>query len=227
MNADLLAQAERFAAEVESLIQSCLPDAPDFDLERMDNGRIWIHPTDQAYHSGGIPLSVEGNHRGWLRVNYRRRIDTANEFLTIHSSGFSVGTSAENAPLFRFEYDSNARSKADAHIHVHGQRPALAVLLTASRFDELHKLHLPTGGARFRNGIEDVVEFLITDCQVDSVAGWASAIQASREGWRRIQLKAATRRMPETAIEQLTSMGYQVTPPPPLPPTEHRGDKAG
>jgi hypothetical protein len=213
MNDDLFAQAERFASDVEALVESCLPDAPGFETERMDNGRIWIRPDGQDYHSGGIPLYVAGRRRGWLRVNYRCRLDSDNEFLAIHSSGFSVGTDMESPPLFRFEYDSGARNKADAHIHVHGERLALTGFLTSSRFDELHKLHLPTGGARFRNGIEDVIEFLISDCHVDAVQGWESAIQASREGWRRIQLKAATRRMPEAAIEQLASMGYRVIPP--------------
>lgn len=213
MNNDLIDQAERFCSEIEALVETCLPSAPDFEMEQRNNKLVWIRPVAQTDREGGIPLFAGGAQHGWLRVNYHCRADAENEFLAIHRSKFSVWTTTENPPLFRFEYDSDAAKKADAHIHVHGERPALAGFLASARYRKLQQLHLPTGGARFRNGIEDVIEFLITDCDIDARAGWCTAVKTSRDQWWETQLKAATRRMPAVAAEQLRSMGYQIMPP--------------
>ena len=74
-------------------------------------------------------------------------------------------------------------------------------------------LHLPTGGQRFRPDLEDVIQFLITDCLFDHLDGWKNTVAAARADWRVIQVKATTRAMAVHAVAALEELGYTVTPP--------------
>jgi hypothetical protein len=74
-------------------------------------------------------------------------------------------------------------------------------------------LHIPVGGSRFRPCLEDLVQFLIQECRFDSRENWRKYVEAGRERWRRRQLAAATRDVPEIAARVLEELGYSVTPP--------------
>jgi hypothetical protein len=178
--------------------------------------RARLLPAGQTEKVGGVPLRANGNLLAWLRIDYRCRLDTTAEFLAIDTSKIWVVAEVDSTPLFRFEYLYDADWVPHSHIQVHGERGALSHLLSNSGRAEPHNmaaLHLPTGGARFRPVLEDVVQFLITDCQFDSLPTWKDAVLRARAEWRRIQTRAACRALPEEAAAALERIGYTVTPP--------------
>jgi hypothetical protein len=64
-------------------------------------------------------------------------------------------------------------------------------------------LHFPTGGRRYRPALEDVIEFLIVEGLADGQAGWRDVLNEERDAYWRIQLRAAIRRDPWTALAAL------------------------
>lgn len=78
----------------------------------------------------------------------------------------------------------------------------------------LEAVHFPNGGKRFRPSVEDFIEFLAQEGLVrDLHDGWKDVLDASRGEWMHRQTRAATRRHPEAAVEQLRDMGYFVQQP--------------
>jgi hypothetical protein len=71
----------------------------------------------------------------------------------------------------------------------------------------MHKLHFPVGGRRYRPSLEDVIEFLIVERLVDARDGWQTVLAREREAFRRLQLRAAIRRDPETTMSALKNLG--------------------
>lgn len=108
------------------------------------------------------------------------------------------------------------RSDPSSHWQVHAERGALSNLLTLgghNRPHELSALHLPTGGARMRPGIEDFIEFLVCELGIDAAEGWRRAIEESRAAWRRRQLRTMVRDVPEEAVSALSELGYRIQLP--------------
>jgi hypothetical protein len=113
-------------------------------------------------------------------------------------------------PLFRYEFDRDKSRFTEAHLHVHGQSHALGRLYAlAGKGDtaELHRLHLPVGGKRFRPSLEDVLECLFIEGLLLPFPSWREAINEHRDRYHRIQLKAAIRREPDIAFEALRELG--------------------
>ena len=75
-------------------------------------------------------------------------------------------------------------------------------------------LHLPVGGRRFRPSLEDIIEFLIVEKIAAGRAGWEQRVNATRDSFQERQLRAAIRRNPDVAANQLAKMDYDVKPPP-------------
>ncbi len=69
------------------------------------------------------------------------------------------------------------------------------------------------GGRRYRPSVEDVIEFLVVEGLVEAHDGWQDAVKVERDEFHQIQLRAAVRRAPEPAAEQLSAMGWTVQPP--------------
>ncbi|WP_426566769.1 hypothetical protein ACPPVT_09650 [Angustibacter sp. McL0619] len=129
--------------------------------------------------------------------------------------GQPLSVDGEQLAWLRFDYD--AQRVPHSHIHVHGQRGALSHLLARTGHRSPHRmsaLHLPTGGSRFRPDLEDVIQFLISDCGFDSLPGWQSAVDSVRTDFRLIQARAVTRAMASEAAGELERLGYTITPPP-------------
>ena len=55
-------------------------------------------------------------------------------------------------------------------------------------------LQLPTGGARFRPTLEDLIQFLIADCRFDADDSWEAAVARSVPSGRGRRASAARRR---------------------------------
>lgn len=178
--------------------------------------RASLAPRGQTEKSGGIPLFANGERLAWLRLDYLCRLNSSAEFLAIDKSKTWVVAEVDTTPIFRFEYLYDAERIPHSHIQVHAERGALSHLLSRTGHKKPHSLtalHLPTGGARFRPGLEDVIQFLVADCLFDCLPGWWDAVSRERGEWRRIQTRTVCRAWPEEAAMQLQAMGYGVTPP--------------
>jgi hypothetical protein len=151
----------------------------------------------------------------WLTVSARLYLDE-DKYLTVERSAWivSTGPSAEHQ-LFHYDYERGKDRYAEAHVQVEGRNAALEELLeqVGRPRKSLSKLHLPVGGKRFRPALEDVLEFLISEGIVDSKPYAADVLERYRSEFRRLQLKAAIRRDPDTAAAALRTIGYTCDEP--------------
>lgn len=220
----LLGTATEFAETASRFLAECFSGAPPLEITRIGS-HVRLTPAGQTEKRGGIPLLVEGQRLAWLRIDVRCRLDVTSEFLAIDRSKIWIVAEVDSTPLVRFEFLYDADWVPHSHIQVHGERGALSHLLSQTGHAEPHNmaaLHLPTGGSRFRPNLEDVVQFLVTDCGFDRLDTWRKAVERERSEWRRIQTRAASRALPEEAASALERLGYIVTPPTEGHPTPGR-----
>ncbi|NYD58839.1 hypothetical protein BKA08_003077 [Nocardioides marinisabuli] len=225
-DASLEDQARSFSDKIGTLLTQCLPDAPSMRVSVV-GGKVRIRPDGQTGEQGGVPLHVDGTPLAWLRINYSCRSDSTRKYLAVDTSKLWIVSTRDRSPLFRFEYNYDSRTAPHSHIQVHAERGTLSHLLTRTghgRSHDMSALHLPTGGARFRPDLEDVVQFVITECGFDSLDGWQDAVDERRAEWRAIQTRAAVRAMASVAAAELRDAGYTVIPPADGEP--HLGRKA-
>lgn len=111
-----------------------------------------------------------------------------------------------------------------AHIHVHAHRDAFTASMvrtgkstrrSSRRANDagvpaLSELHFPVGGHRFRPSLEDILVMLIEEFGIDHSDDFHKVLQEGGREWRKKQTKAAVRDNPQSAIEVLESMGYQI-----------------
>lgn len=64
-----------------------------------------------------------------------------------------------------------------------------------------------TGGRRFRQTVEDLIEFLVTEKLASGRARWKAHVDKGRQGFEERQLRAAVRRHPDTALAILREEG--------------------
>jgi hypothetical protein len=110
------------------------------------------------------------------------------------------------------------RNKGDGYPEAH-----LQVLASSNAWDSvarldgehpsLHQLHLPVGGRRFRPILEDLIDFLVYERLVHTHPQCESTIVARRNEFYDKQLRAAVRRDPGPAVEQLREQGYRIQEP--------------
>jgi hypothetical protein len=213
-------EARTFADKIGDLLASTLPDAPNMRVSVLGS-KLWIRPDGQTLDEkgrerGGVPLQIKGAPLAWLRVTYSCRPDSMGKYLAVDGSKFWIVSTKDRSPLIRFEYEYEARTTPHSHIHVHAERGTLSHLLTRTQHAKAHDmsaLHLPTGGSRFRPDLEDVVQFLITECGVDNVKGWKTAVDERRAEFRVIQARSVARAMAREAAAELRGLGYTVLPP--------------
>lgn len=213
---DLLAEATAFADATTRLLTECFPGAPPIEVTHSGT-RVRLAPQGQTEKSDGVPLLASGERLAWLRLDYLCRQNSSAEYLAIDKSKIWVVAEVDTTPIFRFEYLYNSEWVPHSYIQVHAERGALSHLLSRTGHKRPHSLtalHLPTGGARFRPGLEDVIQFLIEDCHFDSLPTWRDAVLRERAEFRRIQTRTVVRAWPAEAAEQLLKMGYVVKPPP-------------
>lgn len=158
----------------------------------------------------------EGAPLAEFSVIYKLCVDSFGDHLAVEHSSFVLKAKLDRAPIIRWDYDREARSKPSSHVQMTAHRGALSHLL--SRLDHetphsIESLHMPMGGDRFRPCLEDIVEFLIRDCGFKGGADWRETLRSGRAKWRRIQTRAVVRDAPAEAAAQLAAMGYNVTIP--------------
>ncbi len=164
-----------------------------------------------------------------MKVSISCQLDSSGQWLAVEESHFNLYALLDRAPVLRIHYRRDQGTRPSAHVHVHGHRGALSHLLSRAGHESPHEmasLHIPVGGSRFRPCLEDFIQFLICECNFDSLPGWMAHVEAGRERWRCRQTAAVARDVPEEAARVLRELGYTVQAPDPLPqpraPALHR-----
>ena len=161
---------------------------------------VTCHPDGSSTEE--LPLSVKGHPEATLRASWRYSHDPDRRLIRADSSQFALRSPDVREPLVRLEFERTATSIPRSHWHFHGERGAFTKLLVraggrrAPRSpSRLASLHLPTGDGTFRPSLADFLEFLIVECGVDALPGWADAVAHERVRWRRAQMSAELRRV--------------------------------
>jgi len=202
--------ARELSEEWDDLLKAVFPQAPDFDVETRGQ-KFVVHPIGRV-----VPLFVHGRRLASLEVSASCVWDSRSRYLAVEQSKFILSADLDRTPILRFDYVRDMNVRPHSHIQMHSHRGALSHLLSQAGHPTPHdlaSLHIPTGGARFRPCLEDVVQFLVEECRFDRVPGWKRRVEAGREQWRRKQLAAAVRAVPSEAARVLSELGYEVTAP--------------
>lgn len=205
---DLVSEVERFTSETESLLHACFADVKDSQVESL--GERLVVKTKAPMRG------QKGEYLAELDIFQRFCLDSTDTYLTVEQSVFKLTASIDRTPILRYDYDRLARSKPSSHIQLHAHRGAISHVLSQTGHPKPHaleSLHFPTGGARFRPCLEDLLEFLIRDCKFAAKEGWSQAVTEGRERWRRLQARSIVRDVPHEAADVLTKLGYAVVPP--------------
>lgn len=214
-------QAEDFAARLTRLVNVTVTAGCAFHATLVD-GVAFIRPPGKVLQTNPLlPLStaddptVRDAAALWLRVRFTATLDDEGEHLAVQTSvmGLCIDRDTMQGPL-RIEYDRDKVGKQAAHLQLEGESSALgyAYAKAGQRNRSLRKLHIPLGDRRFRPSLEDFIEFLQQeDLITDLHPGWQAAITESRQEWVERQTRAAVRRNPRAAVDQLRKMGYDVT----------------
>jgi len=145
-----------------------------------------------------------GKPRGWLDISYRLALDDEGKYLTVISSYVGIYLTEDlQSMLCHIDYERNKPVYPEAHLQIEGESPALDGwrLVGGARHKPLRDLHFPVGGRRYRPALEDVIEFLVAEKLADPRPGWEGVLNASREDFRKLQLRAAIRRDMPTALQ--------------------------
>lgn len=208
-NNHLESEVQTFTREIEQLLTSVFSGSVSLLVRRLDDRRVIATERAVLLHAKGVELAS-------LHISIKCRLDSTRKYLAVENSAVKLVASLDRNPIIRWEYDRDAYGKPCAHIQVHGHRGALSHLLSQAGHltpHSMESLHLPVGGARFRPCLEDIIEFLIRDCQLDAKPGWKAAVYSGRERWRRYQARTVVRELPADAAEVLRGLGYSVTAP--------------
>lgn len=209
-------QVAELAEHMDGLLRATLPDMPDLTVDTEHRPDIDVYVISLGEDAQGLPLFVGQRRLAALTGSVGCRLDSANRYLAVTHSKYSVRADVDRTPIIRYEYHRDMDTAPNAHIHLHAHRGALSHLLSRSGHPTPHDmsaLHIPLGGSRFRPCLEDLLQFLVQECGFDSCQGWRAHVEAGRERWRRSQVAAAARDIPDEAVRVLAELGYQVTPP--------------
>ena len=181
-----------------------------------------VQPSKPDGTPGRVPLLVNGVELAELSIVLYLDLDWTGTFLKNVRTDCAAYSTLERQPLFRMDYRADMQSAPIAHWQFHAERGALTHLLSTAQAYRprsvesphlLSRLHFPVGGERFRPCIEDVIQFVIEECGVDSISGWEKVVEAGRERWRRIQLRTVVRDLQQEAAAILAREGWTVVPP--------------
>lgn len=231
MITELEERSASFATQLTELFSSCLAAAPQFDVVGVgDTGQVRIGPAPfniDSGPSGGfsyVPLLRDGEletaPRMMLKIEFSMVMDDEEEHLTVQRSTYGLFVQPNPGrgprPVYRIEYDRNARNKPPAHVHFHAESLEFGWIYGSAgqpmpRMDEIH---FPVGGSRFRPTVEEMLQFLDREgIYSDWKDGWQTAVETSLREWEERQVRATVRRHRDIAVEQLRSMNFVVHPP--------------
>ncbi len=213
---DLRADGERFAGELSGLLNNTithgirLPCILSRDRQMAFVG--YKISREELVSPVGIPVTLGAKPPVcYLGLSYRLVPDYRGEHLAVRSSFIGIFLDPElDKPLLHSDYE---RDKGDgypeAHIQVCAESEVWNQICRRAGLDPrpLERLHLPVGGRRFRPTLEDIIDCLVTEGIADGHPGWTVRVEHGRADFLDRQLRAAIRRNPETALDQLRVMG--------------------
>ncbi len=234
--ANLIESAEAFAEILTEVVNGTVSTDVRFVVTPFEGPPelAWVYPERSTPASVVLIPIVAGLPDGepprlWLRTSFQVRLDDTGDHLAVQQSVFGLVIDEKSKrPAVRVEYDRDKGSEPDdnnparhrrgaAHVQIHGSSEELAYVqgLNGDRqLRGLEKFHIPVGGRRFRPSIEDVIEFLWTERLIAGMhPGWEDVLTRHRSDWLALQLRAAVRSDPSTAVSQLEAMGYVVASP--------------
>lgn len=230
---DLVAEAESFAAILTDIVNGTVATGARFVVTALEGPTelAWVFPEGSTPARGALIPIVSGlpdghSPRLWLRTMFQVRLDDKGHHLAVHRSVFGlVIDEFSGRPAIRVEYDRDQGNEPDdrtpathrrsaAHVQIHGSSEELAYVQGLNgdgRLRGLEKFHIPVGGRRFRPSLEDFIEFLWAERLIPGLhRGWQAVLTRHRTNWLALQVRAAVRNDPATAIDQLETMGYSV-----------------
>ena len=203
---DLGQQAAKFADVIQHLLNGTVCDGITIHATVVDKTRMLVGHglAKTTLETKPFRLRVgPGKPHGWLDLSYRLSLDAEGKYLTVVSSYVGIyATEDPKSMLCHFDYErGKSHGYPEAHLQIGGECPALAAwrLTDGTAGRELHDLHFPVGGRRYRPALEDVIEFLIAERLAAPRQHWQKVLNASRDDFRRRQLRAAIRRDMDTA----------------------------
>lgn len=182
-------------------------------------------------HSG-IPLRVDGEIVLNLALSYWMTVRSPHDHtLAVENSSFRLSLHGHAMPLFTLDYTRKSQKYVPiSHFNIHAKRDDMVWAMNqagrkrrgkrrqknlekGTRTPQFGDLHFPTGGARFRPALEDVLEFVINEFGIDVRENADASIQERRREWRASQLRAAIGDDLDTAITELEAQGFEVIGP--------------
>lgn len=134
-SASLYEQAEAFARELSETLVGSLPSSPEAVAEVSDAAeRVIVRPERD------VPLLIDGERFGDLRVSIRCQLDSRGTWLAVESSGFQLVAAVDRAPIIRFDYLRQPKAVPAAHVQVHAHRGALTHLLSQAGHSKPHDI---------------------------------------------------------------------------------------
>lgn len=211
-------QAINFASRVDATVRDTLGVDESTIRSRSHGHRLLVTMVDPR----GVALHVDGRIVYRLKVHFWCAWNDAQSYLAVQKSAFIIVHERYREPIAHFDYQRNAYGVPASHVNVHTHHPAFREAMkdagSGSRArrskGQVGKIHLPTGGHRFRPCLEDVLEMLIVDFKIDCAPSWKASLQAGRAHYKVGQLAAAVNDNPAAAIAALRRMGYHVEWPP-------------
>ena len=227
--AGLRAAAEGFAARLDDITCSAVETSQRFGvgLSRDGNRAIVQAARRGEVDSPGIALvrACDDVDRPalFLGTKFTVEMGADDTYLRVVSSTLGLrvdvtGGRRPPRPIVRVEYDRRRRApgRAAAHVHIHANSPELAWIYgtSAQPAPDLHSLHFPAGGRRFRPTLEEFLLFLDRENLFnDWKDGWKPKLIQSLEVWERRQARATARQFPQEAAGALEALGYGLTAP--------------
>jgi hypothetical protein len=219
---NLEAESRRFANDLQSLLNNtvCKGVSLTSIITEDDPTRavVGYRITKRTFADiRAIPITISNRPpKLYLGLSMRLAPDRERRYLMVVSSVTIVATAKdvedEANILLHSDYE---RDKGDgypeAHMHLQASSGAWDSVRRLDGTDPfLHELHLPVGGRRFRPILEDLIDFLVYERLVHTHPQCGKTIVDRRDAFYEKQLRAAVRRNPVPAIEQLREDGYDV-----------------
>ena len=217
---DVLADARSFADDVTGLLNGTITHGIRVSAAAVKGGADQGNVAQVGLGVGRanlsprlIPLTL-GNSKptAYLRVAYLLKSDLEGTHLAVAQSryGLYLDENGEKM-LVHWDYDREPKNEyPGAHVQVNGECEYFDILTNQARNAgrispkrPLRDFHFPVGGRRFRPTLEDVVEFLAVEGLAEMRNDWETVVKEHRDRWEERQLRAAIRRFPEIARQQL------------------------
>lgn len=221
MSFDLDAEVLEFSNEIQDLLDGVLPLLEGSDpllrqvtvTEFRDSLAVEMG-TGSTGSAQAVPLLTGGRKTADLFVSFRLQADHARRYLAVSQS--IIELRVRRHPVLRLDFNRSMYRAPGCHWNVHAERGHASALLIRNdpeHSGELSDVHLPVGGARMRPCLEDVLQMLVQDFGFDALPEAQRVIDDGRERWRRRQLGALVRDVPDVAVRVLRELGYTVTEP--------------